>query len=424
MESEVESNLFNETVRIFNGAVALGFADAVQAGAPIPDTEFQKALAENVEVFSAFRTHRMQNDIARLMTDERGVLKSFSRFARDVQPYVSHRNRAWLRTEYSTAVLRAAQASEWKQFEAEKDVLPNLRWVPSTSPDPGADHRVFWNTVRPIGDRFWSQHRPGDRWNCKCGLEPTDEPATAVPSASGKRDEPSPGLENNPGKDGKIFSRKHPYFPKSCAACPFNSQPKLFALFADLTDRKDCEKCRAFIRLMERAKDSDNQIVPPHHEEYKEVKPGVFVHPMHGDGEEKENVRIASIIAKKTNEKIWLLPNINSKTLEQINERKRLLPDSIKDGKNPDFLIKGKFYECKSMTNIRHFDRIHIKNTVENHIKKAKKQADNIILEIPKDVKYQYVEETITNYLNRTKNIKEIRIIWNGYLKIKKAPDK
>lgn len=243
MESEVESNLFNETVRIFNGAVALGFADAVQAGAPMPDTEFQKALAENVEVFSAFRTHRMQNDIARLMTDERGVLKSFSRFARDVQPYVSHRNRAWLRTEYSTAVLRAAQASEWKQFEAEKDVLPNLRWVPSTSPDPGADHRVFWNTVRPIGDRFWSQHRPGDRWNCKCDLEPTDEPSTAVPSVSGKRDEPSPGLENNPGKDGKIFSRKHPYFPKSCAACPFNPQPKLFALFADLAAQKDCNEC-------------------------------------------------------------------------------------------------------------------------------------------------------------------------------------
>ncbi|MGM9806097.1 MAG: hypothetical protein ACI3Z7_06670 [Candidatus Aphodosoma sp.] len=250
MESEIESNLFNETVRIFSGAVALGFADAVQAGGPIPDTEFQKALAENVEVFSAFRTHRMQNDIARLMTDERGVLKSFPRFARDVQPYVSHRNRAWLRTEYSTAVLRAAQASEWKQFEAEKDVLPNLRWVPSTSPDPGADRRVFWNTVRPIGDRFWSQHRPSDRWNCKCDLEPTDEPSTAVPSASGKRDEPSPGLENNPGKDGRLFSRRHPYFPKSCAACPFNPQPKLFALFADLAAQKDCEKCKTMLDIV------------------------------------------------------------------------------------------------------------------------------------------------------------------------------
>ena len=61
---------------------------------------------------------------------------------------------------------RAHQAANWRQFEREKDVLPNLKWMPSTSLHPGADHRRFWGTIRPVDDLFWNNHRPGDRWNC------------------------------------------------------------------------------------------------------------------------------------------------------------------------------------------------------------------------------------------------------------------
>jgi hypothetical protein len=116
----------------------------------------------------------------------------------------------WLQTEYDTAVIRAHQAADWQQFEREKDVLPNLKWMPSTSAHPGADHRVFWGTVRAINDPFWSSHRPGDRWNCKCSLSSTDEPVTQVPDAT-PSDGPQNGLENNPGVDGKLFSDNHPY---------------------------------------------------------------------------------------------------------------------------------------------------------------------------------------------------------------------
>ena len=168
----------------------------------------------NNAVFAAFRTHRFQNDIARQLLDEEGKLKTFGQFARDVDTLVAPTHLdAWLRTEYNTAVLRARQAADWKRFEANADVLPNLKWIPSTSPHPGADHEVFWNTVRPLDDPFWDEHRPGDRWNCKCSLEATDEPATAgrrVPKGSPK-DEPSPGLDNNPGKDAHLFSDTNPY---------------------------------------------------------------------------------------------------------------------------------------------------------------------------------------------------------------------
>jgi hypothetical protein len=144
----------------------------------------------------------------------------------------------WLQTEYDTAVIRAHQAADWQQFEREKDVLPNLKWMPSTSAHPGADHRVFWGTVRAINDPFWSSHRPGDRWNCKCSLSSTDEPVTQVPDAA-PSDEPQNGLENNPGVDGKAFSDSHPYFPANCASCDFYKGSK-----EGFTNRvKNCYNC-------------------------------------------------------------------------------------------------------------------------------------------------------------------------------------
>lgn len=178
------------------------------------DYGFYRELRYNNGVFAAFRTHRFQNDIARQLVDEEGGLKSFDRFARDVETLVAPTHlRSWLQTEYSTAVIRAHLAADWRRFERDKDVLPNLEWMPSTSVNPGKDHKRYWGTIRPVDDPFWNVHRPGDRWNCKCGLEATDEPATEIPDITkpDATDHPSPGLDNNPGKDAKLFSDTHPY---------------------------------------------------------------------------------------------------------------------------------------------------------------------------------------------------------------------
>lgn len=73
--------------------------------------------------------------MAAKLVDSNGALKPFDRWLNDVLPIASHQCGSWLRTEYDTAVIRAQQAAEWKRFERDKDVLPNLKWVPSTSPN-------------------------------------------------------------------------------------------------------------------------------------------------------------------------------------------------------------------------------------------------------------------------------------------------
>ncbi len=205
--TDIEINLFNEICDRINEAARKGLDES---GAVDPDDDFRAAILRNNEVFVAFKVHRMQNDMARLLLDSNGNLKPFEQWRKEVMPIASHQVGQWLRTEYNTAVLRAHQAADWQQFEREKDVLPNLRWMPSTSVNPGKDHMVFWGTVRPIDDPFWNEHRPGDRWNCKCDLSSTDDPVTEIPDFT-KKDNPHPGLDNNPGKDGKLFSDTHPY---------------------------------------------------------------------------------------------------------------------------------------------------------------------------------------------------------------------
>lgn len=205
--TEIEINLFNEIWARINEASQKGFDESEVVD---PDKDFRNAILRNNAVFSAFKVHRMQNDMARLLLDSNGNLKPFEQWQKEVMPIASHQVGQWLRTEYNTAVIRAHQAADWRQFEREKDVLPNLRWMPSTSVNPGKDHMIFWGTVRPIDDPFWNEHRPGDRWNCKCDLSSTDDPVTEIPDFT-KKDNPHPGLDNNPGKDGKLFSDTHPY---------------------------------------------------------------------------------------------------------------------------------------------------------------------------------------------------------------------
>lgn len=205
--TDIEVNLFGEIWAKMNEAARKGFRKSKAAD---PDDDFRDAILRNNAVFSAFKVHRMQNDMARLLLDSDGNLKPFEQWRKEVMPIASHQVGTWLRTEYDTAVIRAHQTADWRQFEREKDILPNLRWMPSTSVHPGADHKKFWGTVRPIDDSFWSEHRPGDRWNCKCGLSSTDDPVTPV-VRSGEQDKAQDGLENNPAKDGKLFSDKHPY---------------------------------------------------------------------------------------------------------------------------------------------------------------------------------------------------------------------
>lgn len=188
--------------------------------------------------------------MAERLHDKDGNLRPFKEWRESVQPIASHHVGAWLKTEYDTAVLRAHQGSLWQEFERNKDILPNLRWMPTTSVSPENVHKGYWTSrlTLPVDDPFWQDNHPANRWNCKCSLEATSDKAdTGHVAEMARQDNTSQqGLENNP-RDGHLFSDKHPYFPKNCASCPFKKQSKLKNWIGKLFNKgeqtKDCYNC-------------------------------------------------------------------------------------------------------------------------------------------------------------------------------------
>lgn len=118
--------------------------------------------------------------------------------------------------------------------------------MPTTSANPDPVHARFWTQklTLPVDDPFWDRHHPGERWGCKCTCEQTDEPVNDLGVTEDKTETASRGLKGNPGDTGKLFSEDHPYFPKDCRNCPFNSGvTNVLGKFFNM--KKNCSACRA-----------------------------------------------------------------------------------------------------------------------------------------------------------------------------------
>ena len=210
MKADIDPDFFSFTCNELDKAVDEAFP-AIDYNSP--DQEFAEQLKTNNKVFAAFKAHRQQNDVARLLLDQDGNLKPFEQFRQDVNKLLGFYNRDWLRTEYSTAVVRARMAARFRQFERDADLYPNLKWMKSTSYDQREKHVRLYGLILPINHPFWENVFPGDEWNCKCGITNTDQPENSGKFGIDKlKYPPHPaGLEGNPAKTGKIFGDKHPY---------------------------------------------------------------------------------------------------------------------------------------------------------------------------------------------------------------------
>ncbi len=334
--------MWREVLRILNEATVDGL---LQSSVPTHRDGFLAALCHSNEVFAAFKVHSMSERMAARLLNPDGTLKSFRQWADDVQPISSHYVGAWLRTEYDTAVIRAHNAADWQQFVRDADVMPNLRWMPTTSPTPESSHRAFWERklTLPVSDPFWNEHHPGDRWNCKCSLEQTDDPPTPELKAEFAGEAPQPGLTNNPGKDGHTFSQDHPYFPKSCASCGFYKKAsiknRLLPAFLNIR-AKDCYNCPYINGCISRMSSDGFKL------EHNFKNGGkLYVHPDidKDKADYKDMKRICLQLAKMGHE-VRMTPRLHCKS-EEYKQIYGSLIGTKYEKKCPDFSVDGVFYE-------------------------------------------------------------------------------
>lgn len=351
---DIDPELFRAVLRILRQAEEEGEMKADERMSP----EFRKRVDYNTAAFSAFKVHRLQGDMARQLTDENGVLKPFEQWLSDVQPIASHHCGAWLRTEYDTAVLRMQLAADWQRYERDKDIMPCLEWMPSTSLHPGADHKIYWHTVRPVDDPFWSRHRPGDRWNCKCWLQNTDKQPTAVPGDDDSpANRPAPGLDNNPGRDGKLFADSHPYiaeaYPGAKEAVEKTLKKEKIEKFDDVPVRKG----------------------------------SVRISSMHGKKERAENIRVATYLAEKYGYDIDLIANPEGRKSADSFNRTLGIEQEYKVNSTPT------------------------KNSIDSLLRSGAKQADHIVLMVDSEISLGDLKWAVQDRIRRCQSVIDITIV-------------
>lgn len=360
----IDPDLFRFTERALGDAVSSGFGE-VRFGSP--DYDFLEELERNNAVFAAFKTHRQQNDLAALLRDKDGNLRGFADFKKAAEPVIGKYNSSWLATEYNTAVRSARTAARFRKYMRDSDLFPNIRWLPSRSVDPREAHMLYYNTVRAISDPWWKTHYPGCLWNCKCDMENTadgithigDNPAvpSAVPTGTGKPVS-MPGLDRNPAYTGSIFTDNHPYVSKAYPGAE--------------------DAVREFLK-----EERSYSVVP--------IKKGrLRVHEKHGKNEKSENIRVASYFADKYGYEIDLLPNSGS--------------GKSADSYNWTLGVKQEYKVNSTPT----------KSSVDNLLRDAKNQADDIVLWIDSDISLGDLRDALIDRTNRSSNIRSVTIQMKG----------
>lgn len=179
------------------------------------DEELFTELRNNVWMFSAAKTYQEVRDISAEMFDENGFMRSESEFARIARDKFDLWNDSWGRSEYVTAVGQAQSAVKWTQIERDADQLPILVFdtvgqaCPECAPYNGFSAKV--------DDPVWSWLMPLLHFNCRCIVRQEEgdyelSDADAYNQVISSRGNISQEFQMNPGKDGYIFSPKHPYF--------------------------------------------------------------------------------------------------------------------------------------------------------------------------------------------------------------------
>jgi len=210
---QVDAKIWKENVSQLWQGVQQGLGSSF-AQMEYTDTRYELAAAfrNNIHVFAAFKNHQETQDMVDALLDENGKQRSFSDFKEIALKISSQYNKTWLQAEYNTAIANGQMSVKWQDYQANKDILPNIRYSTAGDDRVRPGHQVLDGTTLPIEDPFWDEFFPPNGWGCRCTTQQTAEGATKAPTSL-PDDQSAPLIfRHNPGKTQELYSKDHPYF--------------------------------------------------------------------------------------------------------------------------------------------------------------------------------------------------------------------
>ena len=173
------------------------------------------------------------------------------------------------------------------------------------------------------------------------------------------RIKPVPGLDNNPADDGMVFGKSHPYITKAYPG----AEKAVRKLLGD---------------------EADYTIIP--------TKKGILrIHSGQGKKERDENIRIGKYLVEKYGYEIDLLDNPSGRKSADSYNKTLGLTQEYKVNSTPT------------------------KGSIDNLLRDAKKQADDIVLWIDSDISWGDLTASLRSRVRRSENIKTVTIIKNNH---------
>lgn len=178
-----------------------------------PDSEMLTRITQNVFSFSAAKNYQQLRTMTEAMIDHEGKIRSFVDFKEQVGVINEKFNRNWLQTEYDTCIATATQSARWQEFQAQKHIMPYLRYQTAGDDSVRDEHRLLDGVIKHIDDPFWRTYYPPNGWNCRCeAVQVTDDNVSETPDKAIRGVHIAPMFRTNSGQTGLIFPKGHPYF--------------------------------------------------------------------------------------------------------------------------------------------------------------------------------------------------------------------
>lgn len=341
-ERKVSEELREKLWKHYFGKLSAGIDEGYPSSFEFYDEDLANRLKQNIAEFSAFKETAFHKELENLLVEDGHVLP-WSEYKDKAYQVSGDYNGRYLETEYHQTVATANMASKFQDFQANKELYPNLKFVTVNDSRVRPEHKAFDGVVKPIDDAFWSTHLPPLDWGCRCDVEQTDEEPTEAPPASESQ---KTTFKNNASQSGKIFLSE--------------------AYSVDFTDLEKDQTSIKSLKLLAHNSDSAIQQFArekvcelPRSKQFEVIqerkKGKITEHILLNKGEDYPNIKnVAQQFLKDGSKNIEIMPEINAKSLHKFREKIYPNYDLMK---NPDLRIDGKYYDVKRVESLKNIQR-------------------------------------------------------------------
>lgn len=343
--------------------------------------EMRQSLEQDIFVFSGFKTYHQLKEASELLRDSQGRIKSFNQFYQDVSAIRHKYNRNWLHAEYNFAVSSAQMASHWAEYQQDEE-MTNLQYRTALDDKVRPEHAALEGVTLPMSDPFWDTAFPPNGWNCRCHIIPVlkeDFPLSNSQRAQDAFDDMTQGKASifryNPGKEGVIFPPHHPYYGKRGYKHCLNPH-----LATSLGDNEECD-------IIYNIQHNEGNIEIP------TEKGRVVETPWINKNERDKNINTAKYLANTHGYEIYVLSDVEKK------EGSKHSADSYNA-------------TLKRFEEYKHIEK-NTFNSFDRNLRKAAKQANNVVFLINGDYNKGDLKDAIKNRFKAYQTLESIRIVHN-----------